>query len=118
MKFELQPNEAPIDTWAINYIGPNNKAAVGKLTITNQRLLFLPQHDMDSLSLSIYNRKGMIVLNKSDIKDVTVQKSLLSKKVFITMPDDSVHIFNYGMMNIDKLVAAIQTKEIHNQSLS
>lgn len=108
MKLELQSNETAIDTWAINYIGPNNKAAAGKLTITNQRLLFLPQHGADSLSLSVYNRKGLIVLDKSNIKDVAAQKSFLSKKVLVTMRDDSVHVFNYGVMNIDKLVAAIQ----------
>ncbi|WP_300597683.1 hypothetical protein [Niabella sp.] len=108
MKLELQPNETTIDTWAINYVGPNSKTATGKLTITNQRLLFLPQHGADSLSLSVYNRQGLIVLDKSCIRNVAAQKSFLSKKVLITMSDDSVHTFNYGVMNIDKLVAAIQ----------
>ncbi|MBO9591469.1 MAG: hypothetical protein J7599_01085 [Niabella sp.] len=108
MKPALQPNETTIDTWAINYMAPDSKTAIGKLTVTNQRLLFLPQHGADSLSLSVYNRQGLIVLNKSDIKHVVAQKSFLSKKVRITMLDDSIHVFNYGVMNIDKLVAAIQ----------
>ncbi|SDE23385.1 hypothetical protein [Niabella drilacis] len=108
MSLELQPAETAIDTWAINYIGPNGKAATGKLTVTNQRLLFLPQHGADSLSLSVYNRKGLLELDKSDIKNVAPQKSFLSKKVLVTMSDNSVHTFNYGVMNIDKLVAAIQ----------
>ncbi|MGJ7031116.1 hypothetical protein [Niabella hirudinis] len=108
MKIELQPTETAIDTWSINYVGPDSRIATGKLTVTNQRLLFLPQNAADSLSLSVYNRKGLIVLDKSDMKAIVPQKSFLSKKVLITMADDSLHTFNYGVMNIDKLLAAIQ----------
>ncbi len=108
MKVELAPNEITIDTWAINYIAPDSKTSMGKLTITNQRLVFLPQHDPRSFSLSIYNKNGLIVLEKSNIKDITAQKSLLAKKVVITMADGSVHVFNYGIMNIDRILAAVQ----------
>lgn len=108
MKVELAPNETTIDTWSINYIAPDSKTSTGKLTITNQRLVFLPQHDAGSFSLSIYNKNGLIVLEKSAIKDITAQKSLLSKKVVITMSDGSVHAFNYGIMNIDRILAAVQ----------
>lgn len=108
MKLNLEPNETTIDTWAINYITPDSRTSIGKLTVTNQRLLFLPQHEEDSLSLSVYNRNGLIVLAKSDIKNVAAQKSLLAKKVVVTMSDDSVHVFNYGMMNIDRILAAVQ----------
>jgi len=108
MKLELAPNETTIDTWAINYIAPDSKTSMGKLTVTNQRLLFLPQHGAGSFSLSVYNRNGLLVLEKSDIKNVTAQKSLLAKKVVVTMSDDSVHVFNYGIMNIDKILAAVQ----------
>jgi len=108
MKLNLEPNETAIDTWAINYIAPDSKTSVGKLTITNQRLLFLPQHEAGSFSLSVYNRNGLIVLDKSAIKNVAAQKSLLSKKVVVTMSDGSVHVFNYGIMNIDRILAAVQ----------
>jgi hypothetical protein len=109
MKIELQPNETTIDTWSLHYVPPSGEKALGKLTITNQRLLFLPQHGADSLSLSIYNKDGLIILRKTEIKEVNVQKSLFSKKALVTMTDSSTHVFNYGAMNIDKLVAAIQT---------
>lgn len=109
MKIELQPSETTIDTWSINYIPPFGEKAIGKLTITNQRLVFLPQHDAASLSLSVYNRNGQIILNKPEIKKVDVKKSLFSKKVIVTMPDNSTHVFDYGVMNIDKLATAIQS---------
>lgn len=108
MKLSLEPNETAIDTWAINYIAPDSKASMGKLTVTNRRLLFLPQHEADSLSLSVYNKNGLIVLDKSAIKSVAAQKSFLAKKVVVTMSDGSVHVFNYGIMNIDRILAAVQ----------
>ncbi|WP_018630992.1 hypothetical protein [Niabella aurantiaca] len=108
MKIALQPAEAITDTWAIYYIPPNGKPVAGKLTVTNQRLLFLPQHDDHSFSLSVYNREGLLTFNKMEIREVNTQKNFLSKKVLVTMSDQSVHTFNYGVMSIDKLVAAIQ----------
>ena len=108
MKLELQPSEIVIDTWTLYYTAPNGKSIAGKLTVTNQRLVFLPQQDADSFALSIYNKKGLFSLDKSDIKNVEAKKSLLSKKVLITMSDDSMHTFNYGIMNVDKIVSAIK----------
>lgn len=108
MKLKLAPDEARIDTWSVHYIGPDNRSDSGKLTVTNRRLLFLPQHDAGSLSLSVFNKNGLIVLEKSMIKNVMAQKTLLSKKIVITMYDGSVHLFNYGMLNIDKIVAAVE----------
>lgn len=109
MKIEMQPGEITTDTWSINYFPPSGKKAIGKLSVTNQRLLFLPMHEVDALTLSIYNKKGLIVLTREEIKKVDVQKTFLSKKVLITMSDNSTHIFDYGVMNIDKLATAIQT---------
>ncbi|MCR6722138.1 MAG: hypothetical protein NVV59_18035 [Chitinophagaceae bacterium] len=108
MKLELSPDETRIDTWTIHYTGPDNRSDSGKLTVTNRRLLFLPQHDAGSLSLSIFNKNGLIILEKSMIKNVTSQKSLLSKKVVITMYDGSVHVFNYGILNVEKIVSAVE----------
>lgn len=109
MKIEMQPGETPIDTWSINYVAPSGEVAIGKLTITNLRLAFLPQHERASLSLSIYNKNGLIILNKTEIKKVDTQRSFFSKKVLVTMADNSTHVFDYGAMNIDKLVVGIQS---------
>lgn len=109
MKTEMQPGETAIDTWSINYVSPSGESGIGKLSVTNQRLLFLPQHDKTSLSLSIYNKNGLIILNKTEIKKVDAQKTFFSKKVLVTMADNSTHVFDYGVMNIDKLVAAVQS---------
>ncbi|MFT3827066.1 MAG: hypothetical protein QM731_24285 [Chitinophagaceae bacterium] len=114
MNLDLQPSEIAIDTWTLYYIAPNGNSIAGKLTVTNRRLMFVPQHENNSLALSIYNRKGLISLEKSGIKNIETKKSLLSKKVLVTMADNSTHTFNYGMMNIEKLVSAIQSNQKSN----
>lgn len=96
MKYNLPPGEAPIDTWTINYhpqTGPRNS---GKLTVTNKRLIYHAQLDRFRLEI-----------NKNEITSVQVQKGFLAKKAIINLLDGSRHTFNYGVLNIDKLVDAI-----------
>lgn len=113
--FTLQPEETIIDTWTILYIPPGGGKYNGKLTITNKRLLYDAKYDVSAkglLSEALFIKwgsEGYLEINKSDIKDVQVEKSFLSKKAILTLSDDSKHTFNYGALNIDKVVAAIKS---------
>ena len=51
---------------------------------------------------------GYLEINKADITDVQAEKSFLAKKAIVTLNDGSKHVFNYGMLNIDKVVEAIK----------
>ena len=53
---------------------------------------------------------GNLQIDKSDITNVDVQKSFFSKKAILTLSDGSTHTFDYGALNIDKCVAAIQVR--------
>ena len=114
MKVELQPAETKIDTWTILYIPPCGGKYNGKLTITNKRLLYDAKFDVSAKGLldeALYIKwgsEGYLEINKNDIKDVQVEKSFLSKKAILTLTDGSKHTFNYGAMNIDKVVEAIK----------
>ena len=46
MKITLQPGETAIDTWSIFYLPPNGGKYNGKLTVTNQRLLYDAMFDV------------------------------------------------------------------------
>ena len=113
MKIELQPNETKIDTWTILYIPPNGGKYNGKLTITNKRLLYDAKFDVSAkglLSEALFIKwgsEGYLEINKSDITVVQVEKSFLAKKAILTLTDGSKHTFNYGALNIDKVVVAI-----------
>lgn len=116
MKIELQPGENQIDTWTIMYIPPGGGKYNGKLTITNKRLLYDAKYDVSAKGLlsealfAKWGSEGYLEINKADIKDVQVEKSFLAKKAIVTLGDGSVHIFNYGALNVDKVAEAIKAR--------
>ena len=114
--FTLLPDEQVIDTWTILYIPPGGGKYNGKLTITNKRLLYDAKYDVSAKGLLSeamfikWGSEGYLEINKTDITDVQVEKSFLAKKAILTLIDGSRHTFNYGALNIDKVVAAINAR--------
>ena len=116
LPFNLLPDEQVIDTWTLLYIPPGGGKYNGKLTITNKRLLYDAKYDVSAkglLSEALFMKwgsEGFLEINKKDITDVQVEKSFLAKKAILTLTDGSKHIFNYGALNIDKVVIAINAR--------
>lgn len=116
MKITLQPGEVEIDTWTLLYVPPNGGKYNGKLTVTNRRLLYDAKFDVSmkgmlSEVLTVkWGSEGYLEIDKRCIQSVEVQKKLLSKKCILTLSDGSQHTFDYGAMNIDKTVAAIEAR--------
>ena len=114
MNITLQPDEQKIDTWTILYVPPKGGKFNGKLTVTNKRLLYDAKFDvsakgiLEEFAFVKWGSEGYLEINKEDIQNVDVQKGFLSKKCILTLKDGSKHIFDYGALNIDKCVAAIQ----------
>lgn len=117
MKIQLQHGETKIDTWAILYQPPGGGKYNGKLTVTDQRLLYDAKFDVSAKGLlreAMYiqwGSEGYLEIRKKDIVRIETQKSFFAKKVILTLTDGTKHSFNYGMLNIDKLVAAIGINE-------
>ncbi|QEC43720.1 hypothetical protein [Pseudobacter ginsenosidimutans] len=113
MKVSLQQDEVTIDTWAIMYHPPGGGKFNGKLTVTNKRLLYDAKYDVSARGLLSeamfvkWGSEGYLEIRKQEIVNVEVEKGFLAKKAILTLADGSKHVFNYGMLNIDKLVAAI-----------
>jgi hypothetical protein len=116
MKITLQTGEVEIDTWTLFYLPPGGGKYNGKLTVTNRRLLYDAKLDVSikgmlSEALTVkWGSEGYLEINKSNIQSVEVQRKLLSKKCILTLTDGSKHTFDYGAMNIDKPVAAIEAR--------
>ena len=112
-KFDLQPAEQVIDTWIILYSPPGGGKYNGNLTVTNKRLIYDARYDVSAkglLSEALFLKwgsEGYLEINKSEIANVAIEKSFFAKKAILTLSDGSKHTFNYGMLNIDKVVAAI-----------
>lgn len=111
MAFELQPGEQLIDTWTLLYNPPGGGKYNGKLAVTNQRLFYEAKFDASVIGM-LGNRaaEGGVIIPKSEISSVETVKNLLSKKAILTLSDGSVHTFDYGALNIDKCVAAIEAR--------
>lgn len=115
MKFNFQPGEQKIDTWTILYTSPKGDRYNGKLTITDQRLIYDAQFDVsaagivDEALFCKFGSEAFIVIPKSRIKSVESQKSFFAKKAIVILDNNEKHIFNYGMLNIDSVVKAIQS---------
>ncbi len=116
MKITLQPGETEIGNWTIFYLPPNGGKYNGKLTVTNQRLLYDAKFDASLsgvLTEAIFIKwgsEGYLEIPKSDITGVEVTKKLLSKRCTLTLVDGSKHAFDYGALNIDKCVEAIEAR--------
>lgn len=116
MEVNLQPGERVIDTWTLFYLPPNGGKYNGKLTVTNQRLLYDAKFDasfkgMVAEALTYkWGSEGYLEIAKDEISDVEVQKKLFSKKAILTLSDGSKHVFDYGAMNIDKCAEAIRER--------
>ena len=114
--FSLLPDETVIDTWTLLYTPPGGGKYNGKLTVTNKRLLYDAKYDVSAKGLLSeamfikWGSEGYLEINKKGITDVQVEKSFLAKKAILTLTDGSKHIFNYGALNIDKVVIAINSR--------
>ncbi len=116
MQYEMLPDEKVVDTWTILYETPKGGKYNGKLTVTTKRLLYDAKFDVSSKGLieeSLFIKWGsedFVVIPRDRIKEVEVSKSFFAKKVILTLDNDTKHIFNYGMLNIDPVANAIMKK--------
>ena len=116
MKIDLRPGEAIIDNWTLFYLPPQGGKYNGKLTVTNQRLLYDAKFDasfrgiVEEAVFVKWGSEGYLEIEKGDIADVEVQKKLFSKKAIVTLTDGSKHVFDYGALNIDKAADAIRAR--------
>jgi len=111
--FTLEPTETKIDTWTVIYSSPDGGKYNGKLMVTNKRLLYDAKFDVSAKGMLEealfvkFGSEGYLVIPKDRIAKVETKKSFIKKQVIITLDNGQVHIFDYGMLNIDKLAEAI-----------
>jgi hypothetical protein len=115
-KIPLEAGETKIDTWTLLYEPPQGGKYNGKLLVTNRRLLYDAQFDVSVAGMIgealfvKFGSEGCVVIPKARIKSVEVKKGFFAKKVLLTLDDGQVHSFNYGMLKIDPVAAAIQAR--------
>lgn len=116
------------ETWTINYEPQGGGRFTGKLTVDGESLSFVSLYDSSNavIAKSIAGVVGSmaatggslayvknndaemtVTLPKSDIKSTEVKSKFLAKRVIVTMNNDQQFVFNYGMLSVAKLAAAI-----------
>jgi hypothetical protein len=132
MKKTIEENgEKIIDTWTLHCIPFDSSKFLGTLHVTKDNLYFDAQFDsslsglMNSVATSAvvgsghalivssriledWKGKGYMFIDKKSIKNIEEKSSFFKKTVVLTLEDDSVIIFDYGMMGIKKLIEAIK----------
>ena len=112
------------ETWTINYEPEDGGRFTGKLTVDADKLTFVSLYD-SSNAVILKSIAGLVAtggndvyvsnndaemtlsLPKSEIESTVVKNKLLAKRVVITMKDGQSFVFNYGMLSVTKLAAAI-----------
>ncbi len=116
------------ETWTINFEPEEGGRVTGELTVDDENLSFVALYDSSNATIlkSIAGAVGSFAasgghavylsdndtelefrLPKSEIASTTIKKSLLAKRVIVTMKDGPSFVFNYGMLSVDKLAEAI-----------
>ena len=116
------------NTWIINFEPKEGGRLTGQLTIDDENLTYVAMYDSSNATIikSILGAVGSFVatgghaayirgtsenltitLPKAEIKSTETKNSLLAHRLVVTMKDDQEFVFNYGMLSVAKLAAAI-----------
>lgn len=116
------------DTWTINYIPPEGGRYTGKLSVTADGLQFETLYESSNktvvkaifLDVATFTAAGghtvyrysnddeaTVDLPASEIAGVRSAKKGLMKRAVITMTNGEEFVFDYGMLSVKNLVAAI-----------
>ena len=114
-QFEMLPEEKEIGHWTLNYIPASGGRFTGPLTVTNQRILFDAQFNTSAAGalreLMVFKGTwGYIAIPKSRIQKTAVVSSMLKKKVVVTLDNGEAHTFDYGMLSVQKIAEAINSR--------
>lgn len=111
---ELLENEEIVGSWTLNFRPDENSRYTGKIYVTNQRILFDARHDNSSLLTaiadsynSVFGTNGWLRVDLERIDRVEMRKSFFKKQFILWLVDETALVFDYGMMSVNKIVAAI-----------
>lgn len=106
-----------LDRWGVNCAPPYGRLVVGKLIVTNRRVLFDPQTNAGgvlSMAFSLigraeWKRKNTLIIDKTQIVHAEVERSILGPRAALHLADGLIVRFDRGVvMGVDDIVAAIQ----------
>lgn len=118
------------ETWSINYIPAEGGRLTGKLTVGEDEVRFEALYDSSNATVIKGISKALggfaatgghatvlhnsdseveIVINRSLIKRAEARKKGLMKQAVIILEDGQELVFDYGMLSVKNLVAALNS---------
>ena len=102
-------DEKPIDEWTLNYLPSQGGRYTGKLAITDKNIYFFAQFSIEFSGNAVQEAEGGICISKEQIQSVEAKKSMfIFQRVHVTLKDESIHIFDRGVMSVQGIIDAIQ----------
>ena len=116
--------------WAINYLPEEGGRYTGHLTVTDEAVTFVSLYESSNKTIvkaifldvgtfaaagghTVYrysnDQEARVELPTSEIVGVKAAKKGLMKQAVVTMTDGQTFVFDYGMLSVKKLVAAIES---------
>ncbi|HEC10739.1 MAG TPA: hypothetical protein ENI86_14425 [Acidimicrobiales bacterium] len=116
-------------TWTINYVPAEGGRFTGNLSVDAEGVRFETLYESSNSTIvkaifadvstfalagghTVYrysnDRTATVQLPAAEIAAVTPHKKGLKKRIAITMSNGEEFVFDYGMLSVNKLVAAIQ----------
>jgi len=114
--------------WTINYLPDEGGRYTGKLRVSGDQVAFRSLYESSNATVvkaifldvttfaaagghTVYrysnDQEAVVELPTADIASVTATKKGLMKRAVITMKNDEVFTFDYGMLSVKSLVAKI-----------
>jgi hypothetical protein len=115
-KYPLDASEQELGTWTTNFIIPDVGRFLGDLTVTSINVIFMSKFDLslgaiiDKAFFRTIDQESFIVIPRNQIQNFAAKKSILNKRVTIMTSDNNEFIIDYGMMSVDPIVEALETK--------
>ena len=119
-----------LGSWTVNYLPDDGGRLTGKLVLTEDEVRFRAMYDSSFKTIAkniglaagtmaasggalTYLREdgseAEIVLPRSSVAQAEEAKKGLMKQVAVTMTDGQRFVFEYGMLSVKKIVAAINS---------
>jgi hypothetical protein len=116
--------------WTVNYLPEEGGRYTGKLTVTDEKLLFASLYESSNKTIvkaifldvgtfaaagghSVYrysnDDEARVDLPAAEIARVDAAKKGIMKRAVVTMNDGQQFVFDYGMLSVQRLVEAIQS---------
>lgn len=119
-----------LGNWAVNYLPEEGGRFTGKLNLTDEKLEFTSLYESSNKTIvkaifldvgsfaaagghTVYrysnDDEARVELPVSEIASVKATKKGLLKQTVVTMQGDEEFVFDYGMLSVKKIVAAIES---------